>query len=416
VPSEPAPSRPLRVCVVCSRHSLDDARVVHKEAESLRAAGHEVILLFACNDRWEYTRFDGRVVATGIAPRGETTHVGCRVVGAPKRRGLLGKWRSYRELSELAASLEADVYHAHEPDLALAVAVRAKALLRRRGRHALVVHDVHEYPPGETVDLVAGWLKWPAHVAVRTWDRWIGRKVDHFFTANSIVRGYVLLRIDRRTPVDVLYNGPALRLFPQRPPERWPGPDTPLVLCHEGSLGFDRGLREMVAAVDRLRDRVRLRIIGDVFGAEREWLEREVAARGLDGVITRTGWLPYAEVGDAVRCSHAGLILFRDNLVNTLAGPPNKLFNYMNAGLPVLSIGFPEMRRIIREERCGALVEDQTVDAIVRGIEALLASPASLAEMADAGQRAVRERYSWECMERILLAAYGELGRRLERA
>jgi glycosyltransferase involved in cell wall biosynthesis len=96
-----------------------------------------------------------------------------------------------------------------------------------------------------------------------------------------------------------------------------------------------------------------------------------------------------------------------------LAGPPNKLFNYMNAGLPVLSVGFSEMRRILREERCGVVVADQSVEAIVRGIEELLASPDALAAMAEAGQRAIRERYSWECVEPVLLAAYDDLGRRL---
>jgi glycosyltransferase involved in cell wall biosynthesis len=405
----------MKVCMVASRHTLDDARIVHKQARSLLDAGHEVVLLLATNDRYEYTRYDGQVIATGVAPDGAASHMGLQLAGKPKRRGLGGKWRTYREMAELAARLEADVYHAHEPDLALAIAVRAKALLRARGRRALVVHDMHEYPPGETVDTVAGWIKPSCHAVMVGWDRLMGRSVDHFFAANSIVRGYALLRIARGRPVDVLYNGPSLKLFPQPTPGRWTGGGAPLLLCHEGAMRFNRGLRVMVAAVDRLRDRVRLRIIGDVFGAEREWLERVVAERGLEGVVTRTGWLPYTAVGEAVRECHAGLISFRDSMVNRMAGPPNKLFNYMNAGLPVLSIGFPELRRIIREERCGALIEDQSVEAIVRGIERLLASPEELAAMGAAGQRAVRERYSWECMERILLAAYGEMADQLAR-
>ena len=398
--------------MVASRHTLDDARIVHKEAHSLRAAGHEVTLLFACNDAYQYTRFDGQVIAAGAGPDGAATHLGFRVVGTPKRRGISGKWRTLHEMSALGASLEADAYHAHEPDLALAVALRAKRLLARRGRRALVVHDMHEYPPGETVDVARGWLKRPAHVSMVAWDWANARHVDHVFTANSIVRGYAQV-LACGTGVDTLYNGPSLRLFPQHPPARWPGPGHPLVLCHEGSLGLDRGLREMVEVVDRLRDRVRLRIIGDVFGPQREWLDQEIRRRHLGEAITRTGWLPYAEVGDAVRQGHAGLILFRECLTNMLAGPPNKLFNYMNAGLPVLSVGFPEMRRILREERCGVVVADQSVEAIVRGIEELLASPEGLAAMGEAGQRAIRERYSWECVAPVLLAAYDDLGRRL---
>ena len=78
-----------------------------------------------------------------------------------------------------------------------------------------------------------------------------------------------------------------------------------------------------------------------------------------------TGWLPYEKVSDAMRDCHAGLILFRECIENRMAGPPNKLFNYMNAGLPVLSVDFPEMRQIIMEEECGVLLNDQSVKSIL---------------------------------------------------
>jgi glycosyltransferase involved in cell wall biosynthesis len=402
----------MKICMVASRHSLDDARVVHKEAHTLRAAGHEVVLLFSCDREYRFTRHDGQVIATGTAPDGETEHLGFRVLGVPRRRGPAGKWQRYRSLARLAAAVRADVYHAHEPDLALAVALRARRMLAGQGRRALVVHDMHEYPPGGAVDALPEWVKRPAHAALVGWDWSTNRRVDHIFTANSVVRGYAQV-LAPGTSVDVLYNGPALRLFRQLPIQPWPGLGHPVVLCHEGSLGFNRGLREMVSAVEQLRDRVRLLIIGDVFGAEREWLDRELDSRRLHQTVLRTGWLPYADVGEAMRGSHAGLILFRECLTNTLAGPPNKLFNYMNAGLPVLSLGFPEMRRIIREEGCGVLVHDQSVEAIVRGIETLLRSPEELACMGSAGQRAIRERYSWERMERVLLSAYRDLEIRL---
>ncbi|TMB98388.1 MAG: glycosyltransferase family 4 protein [Chloroflexi bacterium] len=404
------PVRPLRICMVALRHSLDDARIVHREAQTLLALGHDVTLLFSCTEKYEYRRFDGRVLATGRPPHGETDYAGCRVVGVRRTRAS-GRWRTFREMVRLAATLEADVYHAHEPDLALAVAVRAGRIQGRRGKRVLVVHDMHEYPPGEAVDHLPWLLKAPAHLGLMLWDKLLSRSVDHIFTANSVVRGYALV-LSQRAPVDVLYNGASLRLFPQRTPTVWTG-QGPLVLCHEGSLTFDRGLREMVAAVSHLRDRVRLRIIGDVFGAEREWLDAETERLGLDGIITRSGWLPYREVGDALAECHVGAILFRECLENVLAGPPNKLFHYMNAGLPVLSVGFPELRRIVLEEGCGVLVEDQSVDAIVRGIESLLRAPGTLPAMSEAGQRAIRDRYAWERMETILGAAYGDIARRL---
>jgi len=397
----------LKICMISTRHSLDDARIVHKEAMSLAAAGNEVVILFSCNHHFEYLGNDGRVIATGTRPNGETMHKGLRVLGRPKRQRLWGKWRTYLELSHLAFTIRADVYHAHEPDLALAIAIRAKRLLARHNHKALVVHDMHEYNPGEPVDKSPVWLKIPTLLIHMLWDKFTMNWVDYIFTANSIVTGYALV-LSHRMNVDVLYNGPIMKLFEQSPPRIWNDKDR-LILCHEGSLPFDRGLKEMIEAIDELRDRVRLLIIGDLFGEEKKWLEREISRRSLKDTITVTGWLPYEKVGESLNDCHVGLILFRECMENRMAGPPNKLFNYMNAGLPVLSIDFPEMRRIIFEENCGILIQNQSVGAIIDGIEVLLSNSENLKQMGENGQCAIRERYSWECMEKKLLFGYEKL-------
>jgi glycosyltransferase involved in cell wall biosynthesis len=151
--------------------------------------------------------------------------------------------------------------------------------------------------------------------------------------------------------------------------------------------------------------------VGDVFGEERAWLKREIEEKELHNTITITGWLPYEKVSEAMNACHAGLILFRDCMNNRLAGPPNKLFNYMNAGLPVLSVDFPELRQIILEEECGILIYDQSVKSIIDAIETLLTNPENLNRMSKNGQRAVRERYSWDVMEKKLLYGYERLSR-----
>lgn len=398
--------------MVATRHSLDDARVVHKEARSLVAAGHEVTLLLTCDASGAYTRLDGAVLATGSGPRFETEYGGCRVVGVVRRPGLAGKWRMLRELTDRAVEIGAQVYHAHEPDLSLAASIRAVRRLRRRGARALVAHDLHEYPPGEVWLEARPSLRRVAQIATAGRDAWLARRVDHLFASNTLIAGYAFsITTDR--PVDVLYNAPVMRLFPQRPPLAWGGPPEPLVLCHEGALGFDRGLREMIGAVDRLRQHVRLEIVGEAFGAEREWLDEELRRRGLDGTVRRTGWLPYTEVGAALHRAHVGLLLIQDSDPNLRAGCPNKLFNYMNAGLAIVSVNLPEARRIVRGEECGVILRGRDEDSLVQAIEALLAAPDRVRCMGLAGQRAVRERYSWEAQERVLLAAYGDMAERL---
>ncbi|HYC31654.1 MAG TPA: glycosyltransferase family 4 protein, partial [Gemmatimonadales bacterium] len=386
-----------------------------KEARSLLEAGHEVTLLFTCDPAGRYTRLDGHEVAVGRGPRFETAHAGCRVLGVVRRAGLANKWRMLRELTDLAVHAGADVYHAHEPDLSLAAAVRAARRVRRRGGRALVAHDLHEYPPSEIWTDRPPWLRRIGQAAAVGRDVWLARGVDHLFAANTLVAGYgFAITTDR--PIDVLYNAPAMRLFPQRPPLAWSGPPEPLVLCHEGSLGFERGLRDMIEAVDRLRDRVRLLIVGEVFGPEREWLDAELRRRGLEGVVRRTGWLGYADVGRALHDAHVGLLLFHASDTSLRAGCPNKLFNYMNAGLAIVSVNLPEPRRILRAEGCGVILPEEGTEALVTAIEGLLAAPDRVRCMGLAGQQAVRERYSWEAQERVLVGAYEEMGERLRRA
>lgn len=400
----------MKICMIATRHSLDDARVVHKEAVSLANAGHDVFLVFSCNDRYEYVRNDGSVIAVGKPPNGEVIHMGLRVFGCPKRKGLLGKWKTYVELSRLTADLKADVYHAHEPDLSLAIVARAKHLLAKQSVRAYVVHDMHEYPPGAPANNAPKLLKFPILLAHILWNKLSMNWVDQVFTANNIVRGYALA-LSYRMSVDVLYNSPSLKLFPQPESKFWLAKGERLLLCHEGSLPFNRGLKEMVEAVYCLRAKVCLHIVGDVFGEERAWLKREIEEKELHNTITITGWLPYEKVSEAMNACHAGLILFRDCMNNRLAGPPNKLFNYMNAGLPVLSVDFPELRQIILEEECGILIYDQSVKSIIDAIETLLTNPENLNRMSKNGQRAVRERYSWDVMEKKLLYGYERLSR-----
>ncbi len=398
----------MKICMIATRHSLDDARVVHKEAVSLVRAGHDVSIILSCNARYEYIRNDGSIIAQGNPPTGACEYRGIKVFGVPKRNGLAGKWKTFLEWSRFAVELKADAYHAHEPDLSLAIAIRAKKILQKRSFQASVIHDMHEYPPGQWFDSTLNLLKLPALFSVILWNLFSMKWVDHVFTANNIVKGYALV-LSYKMPVSVLYNGPSLKLFPQPLRKSWPKKGEKLLLCHEGSIPFNRGLKEMIEAVNILREKVRLRIVGDVFGKEKEWLNQEILNKNLQDVIEVTGWLSYEKVSESINDCHAGLIMFRNSINNRLAGPPNKLFNYMNSGLAVLSVDFPEMKQIIEDESCGVLIAGQTVKSIIDGIEMLLTDYEKIRIMGENGQKAVRERYSWEVMEKKMLSDYRKL-------
>lgn len=393
--------------MISTRHCLDDARIVHKEALSLKNGGHEVILLFQCNQKFEFYSYDGKVLTQGKNNYGETEYMGLKVFGAPKRQGFLGKIATYFEMSRLAVKIGADAYHVHEPDLCLAIGARAKSKLKKLGHKNLLIHDMHEFPPGLAVDRTPTIFKKIMYSLLVSWDKWLNKKVDHIFTANSIVRGYSLF-LDHKKDADILYNSPSTKIFKQNPAPIYDPDKGPLVLCHEGSLTFDRGLKEMIEAISSLKNKVHLLIIGDIFGEEKKWYDNRVNELSLSNNITITGWLPYKSIGEHLKKAHLGLILFRNCMTNRMAGPPNKLFNYMNYGLPVLGVDFPEIRRIILEENCGKVIEDQSVESIINCIKEFLNNPTRISEFGKNGQLSVNTRYSWEKNEQVLLNRYNQ--------
>jgi len=89
---------------------------------------------------------------------------------------------------------------------------------------------------------------------------------------------------------------------------------------------------------------------------------------------------------------------------------PNKLFEAMAAGVPVVASDLPGMAGIVRESGAGELVDPVDPDAIARAITRILDAPAD--EREAYGRRALaaaHEAYNWERQMDLLLAEYGRL-------
>lgn len=170
-----------------------------------------------------------------------------------------------------------------------------------------------------------------------------------------------------------------------------------LTVAYLGLLEVARGIGDLVDAMRILQyehgDRFCAIIAGGGRDAER-FRARARDAGLLDGVVRFLGLLPHADALAAVGRADIGIIPHHaTELWNSTI--PNKLFDYMAAGLPVVSSDTAPCARIIREMKCGEVFRAgdarSMADAIARA-----AVPEQLARMAAAGRRAVIERYNWE--------------------
>jgi glycosyltransferase involved in cell wall biosynthesis len=302
--------------MLSSAHPPDDDRIYFKEARSLSRFGAAV------------------TIVCPAGPSAPEQPGSVRFKRFEARPHLWSRALRVRLLAALAADLVPDVIHCHEPDSLLA------ALAAGRRLACPVIYDSHELWSGVAADrfAVRG-----GSVLLRLFQAAEGRFVRRCAATIGATPGisrFLASRIgaDR---VETILNVPDDGVFGECRRARRGGK---IVFCHEGHLTFARGLKELVQAVHIVsgRHEVELRIVGDVFGAERRWLESYVERNRLAGLITRTGWLPYGDVGSALAACDVGVVSFERNFNHEIAAP-NKIFNYLYAGLPIVGPSFMEV-------------------------------------------------------------------------
>lgn len=179
----------------------------------------------------------------------------------------------------------------------------------------------------------------------------------------------------------------------------------PLSLVYVGLMEVPRGIRELLDAVAGLRREgadVRLRLIGG--GRDLSLFRAHAAALGLaDDAVEFTGHVPHAQAMRAVAQADVGVVPHHaDEAWNTTI--PNKLFDYMAAGLPVVSSDAAPAARIVTETGAGVVFRSGDADSLAKAVRRMT-NPAARLRMGRAGRDAVRARYNWEADSAALLHA-----------
>jgi glycosyltransferase involved in cell wall biosynthesis len=374
--------------MVTSGHAPGDDRIFFKEARSLVKAGAAVTVLHPVGK-------DLPVDPAGVRFEG---HVGGG--GWARRLNSVGR------IAEGISSARFDVLHCHEPD-SLAAALRV-----RKGSGAKVIYDSHEMWGATFAERFPRPL-WPAaQVAFQRWERPMVARCDGAIGASWAISD-VLGDVVGRDRVRTILNVPVAEVFGPGAQRRW-GATT--ILCHDGHLSFNRGLKTMAEAVRIVAARhpVVLKIVGDVYGRERAWLEAYIEKHGLEGIIVRTGWLEYEDVGRAISECHIGIVALQET-PNNVVTSSNKVFNYMLYGIPFLGPDFRLSKiKLAEEDHCGILADSSDAQSYASAICRLIEDKPGTETMAANALKASMNKYRWEHMEPVLFELYEQmLGRRL---
>lgn len=130
--------------------------------------------------------------------------------------------------------------------------------------------------------------------------------------------------------------------------------DLPKIVLYQGALNQGRGIEAAIRAMLYLEGaELWLAGDGDITGE----LKQMVAELKLDTKVKFLGRLPLDELNGITRQADLGISLEEDLGLNYRFALPNKLFDYIQAGVPVLVSNLPEMRRIVDRYQIGTIAE-----------------------------------------------------------
>jgi glycosyltransferase involved in cell wall biosynthesis len=357
-----------------SAHPCFDVRIFIKECRTLAQAGYDVALI-VCHNKDEVV--DGIKIKSVLKPKNRQERM----------------LKTVLDIYSAALEEDADLYHFHDPEL-----IPVGIMLSLKGKK--VIYDVHEDLPRQI--MTKPWINPLLRRFVSICSETVENVGVHFFDGVVAVTPTIAERFPEHKTV-VVHNYPILGEL--KAVEAVPYCKRPPAVVYVGGITMIRGIKEMIKAVGLIPEDIAVNLV--LAGSITEQ-DVQKAVSSADRRVNFIGWQSREQVAKLLGRARVGLVLFHPapNHVNAM---PNKLFEYMSAGLPVIASDFPLWRKIIDDIGCGLLVDPLDPKKIADAVQWILEHPAESEDMGKRGQEAVYERYNWDQEAEKLLSFYDEI-------
>lgn len=363
-----------KVCHISTVHSERDIRIFYKECKTLAQNGFEVYYIVNSKEKC-------KVEGVNIIPLPYIKNRFSRI--------FIKAWIALTK----AIKLNAQVYHFHDPEF-----IFMGLILKSLGK--IVIYDIHEDVAQQI--LTKDWLGF----------KFFRRVVSSFYSLleKLAINNFDLLisatpEIAKKYPKEktlTIRNLPITDIINTVENEKNLRSEKPIVI-YAGGLTKIRGIKEIIQAANILNGKIQLRLFGQW---ENEMFKKE--CEQLEGwkFTDWKGFLKIDAVYKEMKNSDIGLVNFLPE-GNHIKALPNKPFEYMACGIPMIMSNFDYWKEIFKE--CAVFADPINPTDIAKKIEFLLDNKDISFEMGKRGKLLIQKEFSWEAESIKLVNKYNEL-------
>lgn len=363
-----------RFCYISSFHRDNNEVLIYKQAQALIDKRFEVTFIVS-DDKPKEVIEEVKVVPTGFKPKGYI------------KRIFLAPYKAYKK----ALEVDADIYETYSVDFILVM-----LLLKLKGKKILFSQrEAHPY--SISYKLIPKMIKKPLIYILAIFMKYTLRRFDGVFTVSDDIVDY--LREWKIENIYLLGNFPDVNKDYSLTYEDYISRDNRIL--YFGSI-YRVSKQEIFLDALSSFDNINYLLAG-IF-SENDYKEMVQSHKQWRKVEFINGFHK-SQLIDFYKRSTISNVL-RD-FTNT--GSPNgsmgiiKLFESMEAALPIICSDVPVYREMMKKYKCGVLVDPNNPKEIEDAIRLLTTNKKLAYEMGQEGRRAVIEEYSWDAKSVLYL-------------
>jgi glycosyltransferase involved in cell wall biosynthesis len=261
-----------------------------------------------------------------------------------------------------------------------------------------LVYDSHEFFTGLPEIQNRHFVKW----VWTTVEKWIFPKLKYVITVSEPIASLYEKMYDVRPLVIRNFSKESVSIVPYTRRELGIIEEDLLLVIQGTGINIDKGSEELVDAV-KISDRISLIVIGG--GDILDILKTKVTALNISDKVKFFPAVSWENLMKFTKAADLGMCLEKDTNINYRYSLPNKLFDYISAGIPVITGELPEISKIIMYYNCGVITRNITPSEISGAVTQLLQNPDQLIELKKNANKASQE-LSWKIESEKVKALY----------